>query len=426
MKKSTVFSCMHLLILLLIFNFSAYSQQIPDDSIQTLYKLSVKVYQAEDFSEFFHLTKKIVDMAPLEYKYQYNLACAYALNGDTQNAVKTLQFLLDENSDFALLAENDLNFTALHNNPGFKKILTQIKKKTQPVNNSHIAFSVPEKDLIPEGIAYDPVDKAFFLGSLQKCKIIRIDKNGNISNFTQPRQDGLVSVLGMKVDAKRRTLWVVSSYGFFNSNIPRELLGTSGVFKYDLNTRKLLKKYMLPQGEKHFLNDLTIASNGDVYVTDWMVYAVYKISAKRDTIEKFCDLPRRPNGIDFSDKKTKIFIAGSGIGVLDINTKNFCELIHPRNMLLSGDGLYFYKNSLIAVQNKKVTRFYLNKSQDTIIDAQVLEAYNPLFNIPTTGAVAGNWFYFIANSQLQNYDNKGNLFPLNELEKTVILKVKLK
>jgi hypothetical protein len=37
-------------------------------------------------------------------------------------------------------------------------------------NNSVIAFQIPEVDLIPEGITYDPVEKAFYVSSTYKRK----------------------------------------------------------------------------------------------------------------------------------------------------------------------------------------------------------------------------------------------------------------
>jgi hypothetical protein len=412
--------------LLLLLVFSVYNQPSVTDSLNEYIQLSIKAYQSKDYSEYHRLTSKIVYLEPQNYRYRYKFACACALNGDLQSTIKILRFLLDKDYDLALLAETDSDFDLIRNSEPFQEIINLIKEKTRPLNNSHIAFSIPEKDLIPEGIAYDPLDEAFYLSSVQKCKIIKIDKYGRISDFTEQRQNGLISVLGLRVDVERRILWAVSSYGFYKANIPRELLGTTGVFKYDLKTKKLLKKYMLPQEENHMLNDLTIDSNGDVYVTDWRVPAIYMI---KDTIKKFIDLPRRPNGIDFSDNGTKLFVAGNGIGVLDISKKTFRELKHPVNICLSGDGLYYYKNSLIAIQNgglRKITRFYLNEAQDEIVRSQPLEAYHPLFNLPTTGALVGNEFYFIANSQLQAYDEEGNLFPLSELEETKILKIELK
>jgi glyoxylase-like metal-dependent hydrolase (beta-lactamase superfamily II) len=396
--------------------------------LQKWIALSNKAYQSKKYTEYHRLMSQIVMLAPHDYKHRYNLACGSALIGNVQHSVKILQFLLDENYDLAVLAETDSDFKRIRSSESFQKLLRHIREKTQPLNNSQLAHSIPEKDLIPEGITYDPVDKAFYLGSVEKCKIIKIDRHGRVSDFTKPRQDGLVVVLGLRVDAKRRVLWAVSSYGFYKANLPRELLGTSGVFKFDLSSKKLLKKYMLPQQEGHSLNDLTLHPNGDVYVTDWRKSAAYYISASENTIEKFMDLPHRPNGIDLSQDGSKLFIAGTDIGVLDIATKTFKGLEHPKNVYLSGDGLYYYQNSLIAVQNgglRKITRFYLNKNQDEIISSKALEAYHPLFNLPTTGVIIGEYFYYIANSQIREYDKEGRLLSLDKLEETKILKVKL-
>ena len=428
MKQYTLLTRTIFLIILLFLADVVCNRTSPNDGLKKHLQLSIKAYQAKNYPEYYRLMSRIVDLEPQNYKHRYNLACACALNNDVKSAVKILRFLLDEDYDLALLAETDSDFDAINNTTAFQETLNRIKEKTKPLNNSNIAFSIPEKDLIPEGIAYDPVEDSFYVGSTHKCKIIKIDRKKRISEFAKQRHDGLVSVLGMQVDSERRFLWAVTSYGFYKSNLPKELLGTTGVFKYSLQTKKLLKKYILPQEENHMLNDLTIDPNGDVYVTDWRIPAIYKISLERDTIEKVIDLPRRPNGIDLSDDGTKLYVSGEGIGVLDLSSKTFEELKHPVNMYLSGDGLYFYGNSLIAVQNgglRKITRFYLNEDQDEIVRSQALEAYHPLFNIPTTGVIVGNQFYYIANSQLREYDSDGNLSPLSELEETQILRVEL-
>lgn len=396
------------------------------ERLQDAVQRGTQAYQAGDVAEFLRQSQILVRLAPENYRHRYNLACAYALNGDKDNTVATLKFLLDEDYELALLAGTDTDFDAYRDSPEFQTLAAIIAEKTQPLNNSRIAFSLPERDLIPEGMAYDPVEEAFYIGSLQKCKIIRVDKNQRITDFTAERQDGMLRVLGMRVDTERRILWVASAYGFIRPDIPEELLGSTGVFKFNLQTGELIKKYMLPQEEGHYLNDLTIHPNGDVYITDWRIYGVYKISAETDVLEKFIDMPRQPNGIDLSDDGGRLFIAGDGMSVVDLATGEFRELAYPVNMFVSGDGCYFYKNSLIAVQNNKVTRFHLNDAQDEIIRAEMLEAYHPLFNLPTTGALAGDDFYFIANSQLLSYDADGYLFPMNELEETKILHVTLR
>jgi hypothetical protein len=72
----------------------------------------------------------------------------------------------------------------------------------------------------------------------------------------------------------------------------------------------------------------------------------------------------------------------------------------------------------------RVARFFLNPALDRVERAEVLERGNPLFDIPATGAVAGNTFYFIANSQLHNYGAKG-IVDRAKLRPISILKLKL-
>lgn len=113
-------------------------------------------------------------------------------------------------------------------------------------DKSRIAFKVGEPNLIPEGIAYDERKKTFHVGSTYLRKIISIDEKGAVKNFISEAQDGMRGVLGLRVDAKRRVLWAVSSDAGLAmplKNNPRDCIGCSKVFKYDLDTGRLVKKY---------------------------------------------------------------------------------------------------------------------------------------------------------------------------------------
>jgi hypothetical protein len=428
-SRLTAYTTYALPALSILLAVSACRPPRTSEQLRHYLQLRSRAYASQDYVEYHRLASTIAELVPQNYRYQYDLARACALIDDPQCSIRILHFLLDEGYDLALLAATDSAYDVIRRTPQFQDVDARIVEKTRPLNKSQIAFSIPEKDLIPEGIAYDPVQQTFYLGSVQKCKIISITKEEQISEFVGQRQNGLVKVLGLRVDADRRILWAVSSYGFFNPTLPENLLGTTGVFKFDLQTGQLLAKYMLPQEDRHMLNDLTVHSDGTVYVTDWQIPALYRISPDRNRIEKLVDLPRRPNGIDLSADQTRLFVGGSGIGVLDITRRRFTELKHPSNIYLSSDGLYYYQGSLIAVQNgglARVTRFYLNESEDAVIRKEVLEAYHPLFDVPTTGAIVGHDFYFIANSQLRSFDQNGQLFPIGDLDETAILKLTLK
>jgi hypothetical protein len=305
---------------------------------------------------------------------------------------------------------------------------------------SQIAFKINEPDLIPEGTAYDSETKSFYIGSTYKRKIVRIDKNGAVTDFTTEAQDGARSFLGLKVDARRRVLWAVSEHA--GGAVPfkgmsRDCLGCAEIFKYDLQTGKLIKKYSLDNKPKqHFLNDLAINSRGDVFITDTVTGEIYFISRRADRLELFYGFGPNtyPNGLDFSSNGKRLFVAlQAGIAVIDLDNKKSVNLKTAAGVKIGGiDGLYFYRNSLLAVQpfeaGKTIVRYYLNKNHDAVTKAETVEASHKLFSQPTTGAIAGGQFYYIANSQLQLFRSifqPDGSFDKTKLSDVLILKLPL-
>ena len=71
-----------------------------------------------------------------------------------------LNFLEDISFPFRFIAmpyaKNSDFFAAL----AFAFVQNESEKK--PANNSLIAFTIPEKDLLPENVAYDPFEEAFY------------------------------------------------------------------------------------------------------------------------------------------------------------------------------------------------------------------------------------------------------------------------
>jgi sugar lactone lactonase YvrE len=280
---------------------------------------------------------------------------------------------------------------------------------------SQVAFKIGDRELIPEGIAYDSRARIFYIGSTYKRKIVSVDEKGVARDFTAEGQEGLLGALGMKVDTNGRVLWVVSSNAggaMPGKGLDRACLGCSAVFKYDLRTGRLIKKYLLSNKPNvHFLNDLTINSRGDAFITDTVTGDIYLISRKKDELELFVNLGQKafPNGIDLSGDGKHLFVAATGgIQVVNLLDKRSRTLKLPDGVSpVVIDGLYFYKGSLIAIQpfadQRKVVRYSLDEKADAVTKVEVIEPEHPLFNQPTTGVIAGKDFYYIGNSQLQYF-----------------------
>jgi hypothetical protein len=355
------------------------------------------------------------------------LARERALQGDAAGSVRDLGRAVATGLDLEI--ENESAFLSLRNRRDFMDLLDKALDQRVVVRTSTAAFRVAETDLIPEGLAHDPVSGDFFLGSTHKRKIVRIGSDGKARDFTTSGQDGLSEVLGMKVDAKRRLLWVMTAAG----KAAGAQEGWSAAYAYDLGNGQVARRYSLSTG-KHLFNDLALAADGRVFLTDSEAGAVWRIDPGKDALAPL--VPPRglnyPNGIALSPSERYLYVAdfASGISIVDPTTGGARPLPHPPDVSLHGiDGLYWHESGLIGVQNgagtERIVRYRLGPDGTRVTGLDVLESHNPLFAVPTTGVIVGGDFYYIANSLLDRIGPDGRLKPYARLEPAVVLKAPL-
>lgn len=283
------------------------------------------------------------------------------------------------------------------------------------------AFVIPEKDLIPEGITYDAQSKSFFVSSILKNKIVRITADKKVVDFISSKQDEIGQVLGMKVANGK--LWACS-------NVTSGQNERAMVHQYDIASGKLIRKWTLDfTNSAHLFNDLAV-QNDMAYISDSNDGSVYFVSTQYESPQllvkdkKLRDI----NGIALLNEQFLVVNASIGFFRIDIHTKEIGSLPFEGYFPLGIDGLCKYKQSLIGIQNvifpASVNRYFLNASMDRIESASVLLANHPQFDTPTTGVVVGDWFYFIANSQLLNVDGE-QIKDATKLQESMIMKIRL-
>ena len=302
------------------------------------------------------------------------------------------------------------------------------------VSHSSIAFTLKEKDLLPENLAYDPRSGDFFVGSTRQGKIVRVTPGCRERDFVPARAYGLWQVIGLKADPQRRLLWVLSSDG---GNLLGHKPGNgnpAGLFKFDLDDGKLLAKYPLEEpGKTHFLNDLALAADGDVYVTHMFEAGqVWRLDARTGTFAPFYSGDAAfhdPNGVALSADGKRLYVASDeGISVIDLASRARTPVADPEGFRLGGvDGLYVRGRTLVFLQPdlRRVSRCELMDGGLTAAHCIVLEQDNPLFMHITTGVVVEGTLYYIADSQFDAVGADGRLPPLDQLYQPVILKLDL-
>jgi len=355
----------------------------------------------------------------------YQVAALYARSGDKQKALATLKDMADKHAGLDPRLRD--GFDSIATDPDFLALKNEIRRENPPVRNAQQAFSIPEGDLLSEGIAWSEKQERFYLGSAKR-KIISMDENGNAHIFVPSADAGLGMVVGLRVDDQRGELWAVSEQFTPEPHLVR------GVFRYRLSDGKLLAKYPAPSQGADLVNDLAVSPDGSVYATASNSGSLLRIRPGSEGMEIFLAahaLPD-PNGITVSRDGRFLFVAGwYGITRVDLKSKTTL-LLKSTPAIAAGciDGLYEYDGDLVGIQNcvhdsGRVLRLRLNAEQNTIVSARVLESYNLLFEGITTGAITGNQFYFVANTQLRKMSADGSVPTAAQFNPLHVLRVSL-
>jgi len=418
----------------------SYAQEDPLTQSRQMYQDAIAAYNDRVYGDYLRRVREIDGLRPNHPRVVYMLAGAYALTGDGAAAVATLERL----AGLGLVAEpeEDADFDTIRDSEAFAAVLDKFAANARPVGRSGRAFTVPgQNDFIPEGVAYDPVSGNYYVGSVYRRAIVEVRPEEARAFGAWERGDGLWSVFALRVDPARRVLWACSSAIEQTKWLNEKEVGYAGVFKYDLTSRLPVKRFILSNKRgKHLFGDMALARSGDVYVTDSIDRSIYRIGGTTGVFERWfeSDLFASPQGIDFSDDDRHLFVADYSYGVFRIDTKTRAiQLLSvPDNLTTLGiDGLAFYDNSLVVIQNgvrpHRVLRLSLNDRQDRIVGWEVLEANHPDFDEPTLGVVIPGpdrktaSFIYVANSHWGAFDRDGKLRENATLSPPIVLELDL-
>lgn len=377
---------------------------------------------AEETRAAIRQLEEAVAQQPANMPWIYILATYYDRARDANGVVRWLT-RLDELGWQHGVAPDAFRNT---NTSAFRNIVARLEAREPRVNRATAAFTLSgQRTLIPEGIAWDPVDDVFYLSSLRR-KVLRVDRFGRAPDFIAEGRDGLLATLGMKVDAQRRLLWVASGATPEMQGFGPEVNGRSMLLAYDLRDGRLVRKIASGSAEQpSLLNDLALLDDGSVLVTDTTRQAVLRLAPGAETLEVWAEELRYPNGIALSEDQRFVYVADfRGITRIALADKSRQKI--ETNALLNGiDGLSFDRNTLIGIQNAigkpRVLRIHLDDNNRV----EILESKNALFEIPTTGVVVGREYYFIANPGLRSFDEKGEMWPVERLEEPVMMRIGL-
>jgi len=341
----------------------------------------------------------------------YDLAIVHALRCDRPRTLAALKAVAAAPGGLDPGAFR--GFAFLSGDPEFRAIVAGIRSAHPPILASQPGFVLRAPGLFPEGMAFDPRTRRVYAGSASGRRIVWTDASGALRVLVPSKGGGLGFPAGMKVDPARDQLWVCSASSFGPGVVLSD--ATSGLLAFDLRDGHRVRA--VTQTTAGFLNDLVVVpSSGEVLATNTSTGAVAVARPGATTTEDLLPAGSVPgaNGIALDDRERFLFVAGGdGITRVDLRTRAFQRLERPPDVVDgSFDGLYFHRGTLVGVQNGvhpgRVVRLRLDATLGRIVAWEVLEAYAPWIETPTTGALDGDSLLYLANTQLRRWKPAGN------------------
>jgi hypothetical protein len=414
-------------LVLFVFMVSLSWAVAQEKDLSYYYSQALEAKKTGDYPLFYDMIVQASTLHPYHQGIQYERGIACALTNRSDEAINFLKRAILTNAAFDLQVDA---LKELQPQEAFKNLLALQKSISAPIIHSDTAFALPDRRLHLESIVVGK--RGLYGAAVHQRKIVHLH-NGVLADFTSEAQNGLTAVLGIRLDEKRNILWACSSPLPEMKNF--DSTATSALFKYDLTTGKLLGKYQQATKTNAVFGDLLLSAKEAVFISDSRNNTIFTLDEKTQQLIPWFTSPEfwSLQGITFSDDERYLFIADyiKGIFRLEVKTKELILLENTQDVSLKSiDGLLWYKNSLIAIQNgtnpMRATRYYLNTVFTAITSFTIIDRGHPAFSEPTNGCITNDTFFYIANSQWSGYDEQHKQKNESQLQKTIVLKIALK
>lgn len=365
--------------------------------------------ERNDADEYVRLMLEVVKLRPDQPGAQFRLAGALARKGQADEAFAILRRIAAQGLFFRL--ESDADFANIRDAPGWPAALAAFAENLKPIVASEVAFRLGERDLLPEGLTHDARTNTFFVASVHQRKIVARRADGTEVDFGKGRDDGLWSVLALKVDAERRHLWATTAAIEQTVDLDPADAGRTALIQFDLDSGKVLKRFEPPReaGKPRVFGDLVVSSSGRVIVSEAQQGGLWRVSGGELALfippGKFAS----PQGMAFPNQGNWLYVADYSLGLLrvDIGTRKVEKLAVPSEYSLLGlDGMIRRGNDLIATQNgirpHRLLKIRLDPAGQ-LAGVDVLEANHPEHAEPTLLTLAPDGIYYVANAQWERF-----------------------
>ncbi len=390
------------------------------DSLSKYYKLGIANYEAGDYSGFLEKMMKADGFRPFYPPVIYNISAGYALAGKEDQALEYLKSYLAFNSlvDF----ESDSDFDSIRDSEKFKSTIALAQNLSKKIHASQPYKTISGARHI-ESIAINTETDELYLGDVNARKVFVFNRKEALNTIIDFQEyPDLYGVMGLDFHKNSNTLWVCSSALPQIVNYDESLAGSSSLFSIDLNTKIVKHHGTLKDGNT--FGDLIVSKSGQVLISDGGTNTIFTLNQNGD-LEVFADLASETfnlQGLTISEDEKSLYISDyiSGIYKLDMDSRKLSRIAFESGIPFKGiDGLYFYNESLLGIQNgtkpMRILQLFLNEDGNRVMKYASYDQNMDYLNEPTQGYLLDRDFIYISNSPWAQYTDDLKLegdFPI--------------
>ena len=254
----------------------------------------------------------------------------------------------------------------------------------------------------PEGVEYDAANGRFLIGSMAEGTIFQLHDDGRVTEVVS--DPDLIASVGIEVDEPRSRLLVAN---MDPAALQGEGAGQAKLGVYDLSTGERMAMVDLaatvadPPGDATYAaNDVAVAADGTVYVTDTLFGVLYRIDTdyNASVFHRFDDFA--PNGIIVHEAGYLLTGGGDVLWKVPLQDPEGASQVAVPEGVTGMDGMVWRSDGSLAIVSWSESRVMALTSDDNWATAELAEVAPVEHQVTagaevTTAAIVGDHVYAI-------------------------------
>lgn len=322
--------------------------------------------------------------------------------GEIDKVLETLEWLYDRGYVFSEMAQTQIEKLVGSVAPG--RVAERLRAEAEVFAASEVIATVPAEAGLVESVTRSPENADLMVASYSEGSIWIVSSEGGASESSFGSDYRFSGIIGNDQDG---SLWASMSL----ENPLSENGRAAGLASLCLELTCTQQQFVISPSAVS-ATDIHATAGGTIFVSDSEGGGVYAHEVGSKSLEPL--IPpgtfRSPQGLATSADGTKLYVSDYryGIAIVDLATRKVSRLASDLPLILDGvDGMWRYKNELIAVQNgtspMRIAAFELSKDGMRVVGHRILEQSNPEWTEPLSGSINGDALIYIGNGQWDRY-----------------------